>query len=86
MLDFNYEIIGLIAAAITTSAFIPQVYKVYKEKNSVGISLTMYLIFIVGLSIWLFYGFLIGSISIIVANGVTLILAAIIIYYKLKNL
>ena len=57
MLDFNYEIIGLIAAAITTSAFIPQVYKVYKEKNSVGISLTMYLIFIVGLSIWLFYGF-----------------------------
>jgi MtN3 and saliva related transmembrane protein len=86
MLDFNYEIIGLIAAAITTSAFIPQVYKVYKEKNSVGISLTMYLIFIVGLSIWLFYGFLIGSISIIIANGVTLILAAIIIYYKLKNL
>ena len=86
MLDFNYEIIGLIAAAITTSAFIPQVYKVYKERNSVGISLTMYLIFIVGLSIWLFYGFLIGSISIIIANGVTLILAAIIIYYKLKNL
>ena len=86
MLDLNYEIIGLVAAALTTSAFIPQVYKVYKEKNSVGISLTMYLIFIVGLSIWLFYGFLIGSISIIIANGVTLILAAIIIYYKLKNL
>ena len=86
MLDFNYEIIGLVAAALTTSAFIPQVYKVYKEKNSVGISLTMYLIFIVGLSIWLFYGFLIGSISIVIANGVTLILAAIIIYYKLKNL
>jgi len=86
MLDLNYEIIGLVAAALTTSAFIPQVYKVYKEKNSVGISLTMYLIFIVGLSIWLFYGFLIGSISIVIANGVTLILAAIIIYYKLKNL
>ena len=86
MLDLNHEIIGLVAAALTTSAFIPQVYKVYKEKNSVGISLTMYLIFIVGLSIWLFYGFLIGSISIIIANGVTLILAAIIIYYKLKNL
>ena len=86
MLDFNYEIIGLVAAALTTSAFIPQVYKVYKEKSAVGISLTMYLIFFIGLSLWLLYGCLVGSISIVIANGVTLILAAIIIYYKLKNL
>ena len=83
MLDFSYEIIGLVAAALTTSAFIPQVYK---EKSAVGISLTMYLIFFVGLSLWLLYGYLVGSISIVIANGVTLILAAIIIYYKLKNL
>ena len=86
MLDFSYEIIGLVAAALTTSAFIPQVYKVYKEKSAVGISLTMYLIFFVGLTLWLLYGYLVGSISIVIANGVTLILAAIIIYYKLKNL
>ena len=86
MLDFNHEIIGLVAAALTTSAFIPQVYKVYKEKSAVGISLTMYLIFFVGLSLWLLYGYLVGSISIVIANGVTLILAAIIIYYKFKNL
>ena len=86
MLDFNYEIIGLVAAALTTSAFIPQVYKVYKDKSAVGISLTMYLIFFIGLSLWLLYGYLVGSISIVIANGVTLILAAIIIYYKLKNL
>ena len=86
MLDFSYEIIGLVAAALTTSAFIPQVYKIYKEKSAVGISLTMYLIFSVGLSLWLLYGYLVGSISIVIANGVTLILAAIIIYYKLKNL
>ena len=86
MLDFSHEIIGLVAAALTTSAFIPQVYKVYKEKSAVGISLTMYLIFFVGLSLWLLYGYLVGSVSIVIANGVTLILAAIIIYYKLKNL
>ena len=41
MLDLNYEIIGLVAAALTTSAFIPQVYKVYKEKSAVGICLAM---------------------------------------------
>jgi len=85
MLDFNYEIIGLVAAALTTSAFIPQVYKVYKEKNAAGVSLTMYLIFFVGLCLWSFYGYLIGSISILIANGITLILSATIIYYKLKK-
>ena len=86
MLDLNYEIIGLVAAALTTSAFIPQVYKVYKEKSAVGISLTMYLIFFVGLSLWLLYGYLVGSISIVIANGVTLILAAIIIYLSLIHI
>ena len=85
MLEFNYEIIGLVAAALTTSAFIPQVYKVYKEKNAAGISLTMYLILFVGVSLWFLYGFLIGSISVVLANGITLILMAIIIYYKLKE-
>ena len=85
MLEFNYEIIGLVAATLTTSAFIPQVYKVYKEKNAAGVSLTMYLILFAGVSLWFLYGFLIGSISVILANGITLILMAIIIYYKLKE-
>ena len=85
MIEFNYEIIGLIAATLTTGAFIPQVYKVYKEKNAAGISLTMYLILFAGVSLWFLYGFLIGSISVILANGITLILMAIIIYYKLKE-
>jgi MtN3 and saliva related transmembrane protein len=85
MIEFNYEIIGFIAATLTTSAFIPQVYKVYKEKNAAGISLTMYLILFTGVSLWFLYGFLIGSISVVLANGITLILMAIIIYYKLKE-
>jgi len=85
MLEFNYEIIGLVAATLTTSAFIPQVYKVYKEKNAAGISLTMYLILFTGVSLWFLYGFLIGSISVVLANGITLILMGIIIYYKLKE-
>ncbi len=85
MIEFNYEIIGFIAATLTTSAFIPQVYKVYKEKNAAGISLTMYLILFTGVSLWFLYGFLIGSISVVLANGITLILMGIIIYYKLKE-
>ena len=37
MIDPIYEIVGLSAAIFTTSAFVPQVYKIYKEKNADGI-------------------------------------------------
>ena len=85
MIDPLYEVIGLTAAFLTTSAFIPQVYKIYKEKNADGISLTMYIILFIGVILWLVYGLLIGSLSIIIANGVTALLQLSIIIFKLKN-
>ena len=85
MIDPFYESIGIIAAILTTSAFIPQVYKIYKEKKAQGVSLLMYLIMFVGVLLWLVYGVLIGSIAIIIANSVTAILQLIVIIFKLKN-
>lgn len=78
------EIIGLIAAVLTTSAFIPQVYKVWKEKSVKDISLAMYTVLFIGIVLWLYYGIEIGSLSIISANAVTLILTLSIIIAKLK--
>ena len=85
MIDPMFEIIGLLAAFLTTSAFIPQVYKIYKDKNADGISLTMYIILFIGVLLWLIYGVLIGSVSIIIANGITALLQLSIIIFKLKN-
>ncbi|MBT3281668.1 MAG: SemiSWEET transporter [Cryomorphaceae bacterium] len=85
MIDPIFEIVGLLAAFLTTSAFIPQVYKIYKEKNAAGISLTMYIILFTGVILWLIYGILISSLSIIIANGVTALLQLSIIIFKLKN-
>jgi MtN3 and saliva related transmembrane protein len=84
MID-NIEIIGLIAAFLTTFAFIPQVYKVIKTKSTDGLSLTTYLIFIVGVSLWFAYGFYKASISMIMGNGITILLSSVIIFYILKN-
>lgn len=78
------EIIGLIAAALTTSSFIPQVYKVWKEKSVKDISLVMYTVLFIGVVLWLYYGIEIGSLSIVSANAVTLILTLSIIIAKLK--
>ena len=85
MINPVFEIVGLSAAFLTTSAFIPQVYKIYKEKNADGISLTMYIILFTGVILWFIYGILIGSLSIIIANGVTALLQISIIIFKLKN-
>lgn len=85
MIDPFQESIGLLAAILTTSAFVPQVYKLYKEKNAQGVSLTMYLIMFIGVLLWLLYGMLIESIAIIVANSVTAFLQLLVIIFKLKN-
>ena len=78
------DILGLIAAALTTTAFIPQAIKTYKTKSVEDISLMMYLVFTTGLILWLIYGLIIRNIPIICANIVTTSLALMIIYFKLK--
>ena len=81
----NIELIGLLAAILTTTAFIPQVYKVIKTKSVKGLSLSTYLIFTTGVLFWLIYGLLKSNISMIIGNGITFLLAFSILYYILKN-
>lgn len=84
MNTFNPEIIGFIAATLTTVAFLPQVYKIWKHRNSDGVSLSMYIVMFSGVLLWLFYGIMIESISVITANSITAFLQLAIIYFKLK--
>ena len=83
MIDF-YEIIGLVAAVLTTISFLPQVFKTYKTKDTSGLSLTMYIVFFIGVVLWSVYGIYINSLSVILANSITAILALYLIFMKLK--
>ncbi len=78
------EIIGYAAAALTTASFVPQAVHTFKTKDVRGISLTMYSIFVVGISLWLIYGLMLDAWPIVVANLVTLTLATAILAMKLK--
>lgn len=78
-------VIGLLAALCTTAAFVPQVIQAWQTRETRGISLGMYLTFTVGLSLWLLYGILLRDLPIIVANAVTLLLAATVIRLKLRH-
>jgi len=82
-MNFNFEFIGIIAAILTTSGFVPQVYRSLKTKNVSGISLTMYLVLFTGMLFWLYYGILIQSLSIILANIISGLLVFILILLRL---
>lgn len=88
MLDsvtIEVELIGFAAAFLTTIAFIPQVIQVWKSKSVEGLSLTTYIIFIIGVFLWFLYGLSIGSLSMIIANFITVLLASVIIYFIIKS-
>ena len=84
MIDQN-EIIGLIAAVCTTSAFVPQVMKVWKTKQTKDLTLRMYSIMFLGILLWLVYGIIIDSLSIILANVVTATLVGTILAHVIKG-
>ena len=79
------EVIGAIAAVLTTSSFLPQAIKVLRTRDTEAISLTMYLLFTAGVSLWGVYGLMTWQWSIIIANGVTIMLAAIILTMKVAS-
>jgi MtN3 and saliva related transmembrane protein len=82
--EWPLDLIGSAAALSTTVSFIPQLMRVWRRKSASDISLTMFLLFNLGLVCWLIYGIGLGSLPIIVANIVTLTLALAILGLKLR--
>ena len=79
------EIIGFLAAILTTFAYLPQVYKIWRTKNTESVSLTMYLVMFLGVFLWLIYSLFIKSFPLIVANTLTLLIILIILYFKINS-
>jgi MtN3 and saliva related transmembrane protein len=79
------EILGYIAAFLTTAAFLPQTIKTIKTRDTASISLAMYVMFTTGIVLWLAYGILIESMPMIIANIITFVLSATILLLKLTE-
>ncbi len=76
--------VGSVAAALTTTAFIPQAWQVWRTRHTHDISLGMYAIFTTGVALWLAYGLLLHSWPIIIANSITFLLAGAVLLMKLR--
>ena len=78
------DIIGIVAAVLTTASFVPQVWLTYKTRDVSGVSLGMYSAFTIGVGLWLVYGLMVGAWPIVAANAVTLTMAIAILIMKLR--
>ncbi|MBL8348024.1 MAG: SemiSWEET family sugar transporter [Rubrivivax sp.] len=78
------DTVGYLAALLTTSSFVPQAVLTLRTRDVSGISLSMYSAFTLGVALWLLYGIAIGEWPVIIANVVTLALAATILVTKVR--
>ena len=80
----SIKILGLVAGTLTTISFLPQVIKTWKTKSAKDLSLVMFSVYCLGTFLWLMYGIYRHDIVIILANAVTLCLAMILLYFKVR--
>jgi MtN3 and saliva related transmembrane protein len=80
------DLLGYIAAFLTTTSFLPQVIRTLRTGDTRSISFTMYLMLVAGVAAWLAYGLLLGALPIVLANGMTLLLSSIILAMKWREI
>ncbi|MBU2570348.1 MAG: SemiSWEET transporter [Gammaproteobacteria bacterium] len=84
-MQITTEVIGYIAATLTTLSFLPQALLTLKTRNTESLSLSMYSFFTTGVLLWLIYGLSISDKAIIFANSITFLLALSILSFKVYN-
>ncbi len=78
------DLVGYLAASLTTLSFVPQAWHTFTTRDVSGVSLGMYATFTAGVALWLAYGVLLQAWPIVIANAITLTLSAGILVMKLR--
>jgi len=79
------ELIGTLAATLTTLSFLPQVAKTWQTRSAADFSWIWLVAFAAGLALWLVYGIALVSLPLIAANGITLSLVLLITFVKWRE-
>ena len=76
--------LGLLAGLLTTLAFVPQVWKIWKTKSARDVSLPAFVTFTVGVALWTAFGILKDEPAITIWNSITFVLAIAILVMKIR--
>jgi MtN3 and saliva related transmembrane protein len=77
-------LLGYGAGILTTAAFVPQVIRTWRSRSCRDISYGMLLLFASGILLWFLYGIGIDSVPVMLANGFTLILVLVLVFFKIQ--
>jgi MtN3 and saliva related transmembrane protein len=83
-MSFSPEIIGLLGGTLSCITFVPQIFKTWKSKSVKDISVSSFLIVVASTIVWVVYGLLINSISVVSTNIVVFFTAIIMLWMKWK--
>ena len=78
-------VFGVIAAILVNVAFLPQIIKSWKTKKTEDISLLMYLLYSMGVLMWLIYGIIIKNVPIIISDSIGIFFVLSVLYLKIKH-
>ena len=84
MPDWLPTALGMVAGILSTTSFMPQVKKAWQEGTE-GVSKRMYFVTVSAFVLWTAYGFLLGSLPLIVFNILSLLLSSTILFLKIRN-
>jgi len=79
------NILGIVAGVLSTSSFVPQVLKAWREGDTGAISKRMYMVTVTAFILWTAYGFVLGSPVLIIFNALSLVLSGSILAMKIRN-
>ena len=86
-LHFSWvELVGIAAACLSTSSFLPQAWRIWRTRSARDVSLIMYLMLMAGTLVWLTYGALIGSFSLIISNLAGVVMIGSVLVLKIQDL
>ena len=77
-------LIGTVAGCLSTAAFVPQAWQIWKTKSARDVSWAMYAVLIAGVALWIVYGLRRGALPLVLTNGVILLVALLILAMKRK--
>jgi MtN3 and saliva related transmembrane protein len=78
----EWVVLGLIAGALTTSGYIPQIVKGYRTKKMNDVSILMISILCVGMFLWIVYGYMVNDLALLISNIIGTTFLAILVTMK----
>jgi MtN3 and saliva related transmembrane protein len=82
--DIVISLVGVAAAILTTSSFVPQIIKAYRSKTMDDVSRYLMILFATGTVLWMVYGLYKSDWVIVVANATATVFNAVLLYFKLS--